>query len=252
MIHKNVPLALQVLSNIIAGIESRELVSDNGQLPSEGELSKRFDVSRSTVREALSRLEQRGNIVRQQGVGTFISDQSLILNTGLEQLESIDTLASRIGLETQMGESEIVERAATQSEWEHLQLEPYSQVLSVTRLILTNSRPVAYLVDIIPTSILRASDLEQNYSGSILDLFLRRANPIPSHALTDITVEPANSPIMNKLNLVSTDILIKLESSLYSRDGQRMDYSFSYFIPGYFRFHVVRRVNPEVFNPQNK
>jgi GntR family transcriptional regulator len=252
MIHKNVPLALQVLGNIIAGIESRELVGENGQLPSEGELSKRFDVSRSTVREALSRLEQRGNIVRQQGVGTFLADQSLILNTGLEQLESLDTLASRIGLETQMGESEIVERPATQSEWEHLQLQPSAPVLSVTRLILTSGRPVAFLVDTIPTSILRASDLEQNFSGSILDLFLRRSNPMPSHALTDITVEPANSPIKHKLNLVNTDILIKLESSLFSRDGQRMDYSFSYFVPGYFRFHVVRRVNPEIFSSQNK
>ena len=52
MIHKNVPLAQQVLNNIIAGIESGELVRENGQLPSEGELGKLFEVSRATVREA--------------------------------------------------------------------------------------------------------------------------------------------------------------------------------------------------------
>ena len=216
MIHKNVPLAQQVLNNIIAGIESGELVRGNGQLPSEGELGKLFDVSRSTVREALSRLEQRGSITRQHGVGTFVAHQPLILDTGLEQLESIDTLAHRIGLETCMGESKIIERAASSHEAEHLRLHTGAQVLAVSRLILTSNKPVAFLVDIIPTSILMASDLEQGFTGSILDIFLKRANPMPSHALTDITVEPANSPIMYTLRLGSLDIMFKLESLLFS------------------------------------
>ncbi|HEY3310429.1 MAG TPA: GntR family transcriptional regulator [Anaerolineales bacterium] len=247
MIHKNVPLALQVLSNINAGIESGDLVRANGQLPSEGELSRLFNVSRSTVREALSRLEQRGNIIRHHGVGTFVSDQTPTLDTGLEQLESINTLARRIGLETQMGEAQIIERPASPQEAEHLQLALGSQVLAVNRLMVTSGRPVAFLVDIIPTTILRASDLKPDFEGSVLDFFLQRADPIPSHALTDIIMEPVNSAILNKLGLGSADTIFTLESLLFSRDGQCMDYSFSYFVPGYFRFHVVRRVSPEVF-----
>ena len=247
MIHKNIPLAQQVLSNIIAGIESGELVRANGQLPSEDELGKLFDVSRSTVREALSKLEQRGKIVRQHGVGTFVAGQGLVLDAGLEQLESIETLARRIGLETRMGEASIIERPALAREAEKLGLPTGAQVLSVERQILASGRPVAFLVDIIPTTFMRAADLQPNFKGSVLDIFLNTPNPILSHASTDIKVEPAGESIMQKLGLAATDSVFNLESMLYSRDGQRMDYSFSYFAPGYFHFHVIRRVNPELF-----
>ena len=30
---------------------------------------------------------------------------------------------------------------------------------------------------------------------------------------------------------------------LYATDGRVVDYSHSYFLPGYFHFHVVRRVS---------
>lgn len=252
VVHKNVPLALQVLNSIIAGMESGELVRANGQLPSEDELGRLFNVSRSTVREALSRLEQRGDIIRQHGVGTFVAGQSPILDAGLEQLESIDTLARRIGLETQMGAAQILERSALPSESSSLGLDPGGQVLAVDRLILASGKPVAFLVDVIPTTILRATDLGPEFQGSVLDVFLKRANPIPSHAFTELKVEQPGPLIAQKLLLQTTDTIFKLESLLYSREGQRMDFSFSYFVPGYFRFHVVRRVNPELLLYQNR
>jgi GntR family transcriptional regulator len=35
---------------------------------------------------------------------------------------------------------------------------------------------------------------------------------------------------------------LRLEAQLIAQDGQVVDYSNSYFVPGYFRFHVVRRI----------
>ncbi len=63
MVRKSVPLAQQVVNEILSGIEAGNLARDDGLLPSEAELSKRFDVSRATIREALSRLEQRGVVL---------------------------------------------------------------------------------------------------------------------------------------------------------------------------------------------
>jgi GntR family histidine utilization transcriptional repressor len=45
--------------------------------PSENELSERFGVSRMTARRALDQLARAGDIVRRQGAGSFIADDSV-------------------------------------------------------------------------------------------------------------------------------------------------------------------------------
>ncbi len=44
------------------------------------------------------------------------------------------------------------------------------------------------------------------------------------------------------LQIQRDDVLLHFVAYLYSNDGRVVDYSFSYFLPGYFRFHVVRKV----------
>jgi len=65
-----------------------------------------------------------------------------------------------------------------------------------------------------------------------------------SHSRTDIVIEAADLPTARKLHIQRGDMLLKLDAQLYSRDGHIVDYSLSYFVAGYFRFHVVRRINP--------
>ena len=47
--------------------------SPNSRLPSESELCSYYEVSRTTVRQALARLEQQGSIRRQRGQGTYVA-----------------------------------------------------------------------------------------------------------------------------------------------------------------------------------
>lgn len=212
------------------------------QLPPEPQLAHQLGVSRATLREAMRSFEERGLIVRRHGVGTFVAPPPPIIETGLEELESLDTLARRIGLETHMGEAEIVEREATPEEVSCLDIPPRSRVLSVARVILTGTRPVAYLVDIVPTHYLRPQDLDEAFNGSVLDLFIERGIPALSHSRTNIVAQAADETLSRRLRLQHGDVLLKLEAHLHTRDGHVVDYSLSYFVPGYFRFHVVRRV----------
>lgn len=73
MVRKNVSLANQLVFEILALIDSGEILSDGQVLPSEADLSQRFGVSRATVREALAKLELGGAIIRRHGVGTYVS-----------------------------------------------------------------------------------------------------------------------------------------------------------------------------------
>src|SRR3990172_6866757 len=87
-------------------------------LPSEPRLARQLGVSRSTLREAMRPFEQRGLISRRQGVGTFVSSHPRVIETGLEQLVSIQRLAARQGLQTSMGELQVVRRQPNPAEIE--------------------------------------------------------------------------------------------------------------------------------------
>lgn len=64
-----------VVDKMIEIIKSGEFELDS-RLPSETELSKRFGVSRSTLREAFKKLEQKGLVSIKQGSGTYLNDTS--------------------------------------------------------------------------------------------------------------------------------------------------------------------------------
>ena len=219
------------------------------QLPPEPQLAQQLGVSRATLREAMRSFEERGQIVRRHGVGTFVAALPPVIESGLEELESLHTLAQRIGLETRMGEAEIIERKATPNEVDRLQVPAGSSVLSVSRVIITGAQLIAYLVDVVPTAFLRRQDLEETFNGSVLDLFLRRSQPALSHSRTDIMTATADGTLARKLGLRRGGMLLKLEAQLYARDGVVVDYSLSYFVPGHFNFHVVRRIGESNLNP---
>ena len=242
MVRKSVSLAQQVVNELLTGIQAGTLARSDGLLPSEADLSQRYNVSRATIREALSRLEQAGMIIRRHGVGTFVAPPSPVIDAGLEELESLETLAQRIGLETHMGKCVVEERAATSQEADRLQLSSGEPVLAVSRVIMTGKRPVAYLIDVVPTQYLHKTDLGETFNGSVLDLLIRKGAPDLSHSRTDIAPESADEATARQLRVQSDATLLKLEAQLYARDGSIVDYSISYFVPGYFRFHVVRRV----------
>ena len=71
-------------------------------------------------------------------------------------LESIEHIASRRGIKTEMGKVEIEERPPKQNEISGLECDPSDHVLSVARTILIDKKPVAYLWDVILTRIPRA------------------------------------------------------------------------------------------------
>ncbi len=242
MVRKSAPLAQQAADEILSGIRSGKLANGDGLLPSEADLSQRLEVSRATIREALAKLENAGVIIRRHGVGTFVAPPQPVIDAGLEELESLETLAQRIGLETHMGKASIDERAASASEADRLQLARSDQVLSVARVMMTGKRPVAYLIDIVPFQYLRQQDLADTFNGSVLDLFLQRGQPALSHSRTDIIPMAADEDIARKLKVKVGDTLLKLEAQLFARDGKVVDYSLSYFVPGQFHFHVVRRI----------
>jgi GntR family transcriptional regulator len=186
--------------------------------------------------------ETQGVIRRRQGSGTFVVQPSGVIESGLEILESIETLAKRIGLPVSMGELEVFHQPANEEESQALHIPANSMVVHLSRVILAEERPVAYLIDTIPDDILKPEDLSESFTGSILDLFLQRGFPNVRSSRCEISAVSASHDVARFLGIQRGSVLLHFVNLLYDAEGRVVDYAFSYFLPGYFRFHVIRRV----------
>jgi GntR family transcriptional regulator len=117
-----------------------------------------------------------------------------------------------------------------------------TQLIQVRRVILTEDRPVAYLVDVLPEDVLAPEDLQQGFTGSVLDLLLHRGDPKLIRSVAEVRSVAASPEIARSLEIQRGDVLLEFVARLYSIDERVVDYSLSYFLPGYFRFQIVRRV----------
>ena len=230
----------QMLQNELAKLIAK--TPDGGRLPPEPELARMLGVSRATLREGMRSFEGQGLLRRRQGIGTFVVSQAKVIESGLEVLESIERLANRIDLGVSMGELEIKEIIARVEEAEKLQVDEGTRLINISRVIYAESRPVAYLTDIVPPHILTEDDLQNGFTGSVLDFLLSNNKMKLDKSFTDIQAVAAPSAIAKKLEIQRGDVLLFFSARLYSDDGKIVDFSNSYFLPGYFRFHVVRRV----------
>lgn len=214
------------------------------QLPSQADLAIQLGISRPTLREALLNLEQEGIIVRKHGVGTFVAPgYGHRLESGLERLESILDLAARQGMAPKVADLEVEEVAADAETAERLAIAPGSRVTSVRRAILVDKKPVAYMVDLIPAAILAADEIGEQFNGSVLDLLRMKSEPEIGEVVADIVaLNAGNAPhLATKLKVKPAQALLLIEEVLYDVRGTVVEFSRNYFIPDYFRFHVVRR-----------
>ncbi len=212
------------------------------RLQAEPELAHRLGVSRATLREAMRSFEGQGLIRRRQGVGTFVVSHKQVIESGLEELKSIEALARNIGLDVEMGDLHIEEIKANQTQAEGLNVAEDDQLVEVTRIICAENRPVAYLIDVLPVDVLNPSDLREGFTGSVLDLLLKRGDPVLASSVAEIQAVAASPEIARALQIQRGDVLLLFVARLYAASGKVIDFSHSYFLPGFFKFHVVRKV----------
>lgn len=99
----DIPLYSQLVSIIKRNISAGTLQA-GALLPSEAELCRTFDISRSTVRQAIGALEAEGLVIRKQGRGTFVAEPKMRRRT-----ENVYSFTSEISSMGMMPSSTILE-----------------------------------------------------------------------------------------------------------------------------------------------
>jgi GntR family transcriptional regulator len=211
------------------------------RLPSEPQLARRMGVSRATLREAMRMFEVQGLIRRRQGSGTFVMGKVPVMEGGLEVLESLETMAERLGLQVSVSDLSVETLRADDETASGLGVAAGTPLTRVRRVMREESRPVAYLVDTLTTETLKAEELGPDFRGSVLDFLLRRGDLLKV-ANAAISAMAAPAGVAKALQIQRGDVLLEFVSTLYDAEGRVLDYSSSHFIPGFFHFHVVRSI----------
>jgi len=235
-----IPLPLRVQQYLLNLIQ-HGTYQPGEQLPSEIDLAAQLGISRPTLREALHSLEQEGIIVRKHGVGTFVAPEyGRRLESGLERLESILELATRQGMHVKLDTLEVREEPADPELAEKLQVTLGTPLTSVRRVIVVDQVPAAYMLDVAPASILSPADVDQTFKGSVLDLLRQKPGIQIAQAVADIVALNADAFLAEKLRVARGQAVLLLEETLFDQGGGVVEFSRNYFVPDFFRFHVVR------------
>lgn len=138
---EGIPRHSQISQWLRKKIEKGDFKADE-KLPSENELSKKFDVSRVTIRRALQSLESEEIIYRCQGLGSFVKDDRTPHN--LVRLTDFDEDMSKAGLDAS---SEVRDFITVDSpDWlaEILDIEKGTKVIRIDRLRMGDGEPIAF------------------------------------------------------------------------------------------------------------
>jgi GntR family transcriptional regulator len=226
-------MATVVASQMESRIRAGEW-APGARLPNERELSRSFDVSRSTFRLALAELEDRGLITRHQGRGTFVERPRVEAELGGFFSLRDALLARGIHLETRVLDVSVVR--APRNVAQELGLLPGEPVVRIDRLRSTGGEPLVIDSAHLPTERfpgLEARDLRTRSLYAILreDYGCQVATATetlePVILLPDECVllgVPPNAPalLIRRLTRDRDDAIVELATALLRGDRARL------------------------------
>jgi GntR family transcriptional regulator len=217
------------------------------RLPPEHEVATMLGVSRGTLRSALRRLEERGEIVRRQGSGTFVGRSGVpaALGERLERLEPYSSLAERRGLTLVSVDLTIERRAVGAEVGEALGLAPIAPAITVSRTIVANEAPVAVMFDVVHPKVSLPDDAQLRDAlergQMVLDVLIGLGVPV-TYARTRV-IPSLLSPRERAGKLLGvrrTTAVLELEELIYAGRDERVAYSRDLFAPGGLDVAVTR------------
>jgi GntR family transcriptional regulator len=233
-------LVLQLRDAISALIEEQGL-QPGDQLPTEAELTRKFQISRPALREALKLLEQDGAIYVRHGKGRFVSAAAALqVERPITCFESVTDMMHKSGYRPTNKVLSISEEVASEEVQEALRLAPGSRAIRLERLRMQGDDVLVYCLDHIPRSIISDRLYDIDWSGSLLDLLERHdMRPRMSTAIATSTMLPPEVSERNDLHDFGPALLIT--ETAFTPTGVPVVFAKDYHRGSRFSFSFVRK-----------
>jgi GntR family transcriptional regulator len=216
------------------------------RLPPEQELSAHLGISRGTLRTALRRLEESGEIVRRQGSGTYVGRAaSTSLDEGLEKLVSYSELARQRGVRLEVGELQVEERPLRAETAELFGSNAGTTATEVTRVLLMDGEPGAWMRDVVHPSVELppAARIRQMLEKGlmVLDVLLKEGVPVAyTRAHITARVLTRRDRVGKALDVTDTVAALEIDHLTCTAEGAPVEHSTDIFLPRSLDLHVMR------------
>ncbi len=232
-----VPLYFQVENLIKKSIEKGAL--KNGEkIPSEAELCKMFDVSRNTIRKAISDLIEEGVLYIEHGKGTFVSQK--MFNHPSERLFGFTEEMKR---KSARPSSKILEKTVLKPPECVQEALKTDTVYRLKRLRFTGEKPIAIEDAYLPFD--KFPNLFENFTdkSSLYETLKRKFGLVPYYATETIEAALPTKEEAELLQISKSQPIFRIERRTFIKSGELIEFVHAVYRADIYRITLnLRRV----------
>ncbi len=223
----------------------KELILDgeyeDGRIPSESDLATDLGVSRTTIRDALSRLEIEGTVFRKQGAGTFVNRPGLQIKSRLDEIWSYEAVLEAHGYEPSVQLVDVRQAQPSEALRTLLELEADENVLILQKMFSQDSEPIIFTENHIPCRFVPEEIDEELLTIPVYELVEDCCGQQLNYYLSEVVPMIADEELAELLHVDLNTPLLALEETGYNDDNEPIFWARSLFRDDLVRFRMIRR-----------
>ena len=214
---------------------------EEGRIPPETELAADLGVSRTTVRDALSRLEHEGAIVRRQGAGTFVNPHGLRIKTRLEEMWSYEEMLEDHGYTPSVKVISVDMELPASDTARALGLEDDQQVLAMEKVFYEDNEPVVLTYNFVPAGLIDGEVKSRDAKPPIFEFLEQQTGSQLAYYVSEIVPVILTKEWAELLGSKPGTAAISFEETGFTTEGQPLVHARSMFRDDLLRLGVMRR-----------
>ena len=208
------------------------------RIPSEPELARRRTVSRSSMRAAITLLEEEGFVQRKHGSGTYITHRPALPSDLGRNFGVSSMIRHATGLEPGTEEESVAVEPAPPLVAEVLGLDAGAPAGVLRRVRTAGGRRVVDVTDWCRVDHIAPEDLRE--IGSIYQALAERGLAV-DHGVAELTPWNADGEVAHRLAVPTGTLLLTIDQVDRTADGVAVLVSREHHLADAFNFTLVRR-----------
>lgn len=205
-------------------IESEEY--KNGKmLPTEVELSKKLNISRNTLRQAINQLVFEGLLVRKKGVGTKVVRKGI--NGGVKNWLSFSQEMKMLGIEVHNYELHLSQKMVNPEIAGFFGCDKEARCIVMERVRGNPSYPFVYFVSYFNPALPITGD--ENYSIPLYEMLENNYGIVVKLSKEEVSARLAGDFVAEKLEISPDDPILIRKRFVYDDHGVPVEYNIGYY-----------------------